>query len=657
MKSKLLYRILLHFICCVFYIQANAQLPVGTTFTSGLFTYEITVAGTANANSVREVAVTGYLDVNNLTPTIPSTTFFSTTYNVTSIGFGAFNTKSLTGVTIPSSIISIGEHAFSNNSLTTITIPSSVTSIGENAFNTNLLTSVTIPSSVTSIGANAFASNSTLIAVVSESINPATLFASTFDDNSLIDLTVPVGLEQDYIDTGWVGFKSINSVNYTIAQNDILYQILDITNNDEVAAVDYLGASNTAIAIPAIVNDSGFNYNVTTVGASSFANNSLTSVTIPSSVINIGASAFANNSLTNVTIPSLVTSIGASAFQNNFNLVTVTSESTSPATLLSFTFFNNNSGIDLIIPAGTSSVYASARWINFNSITETACFVNIPDPIFKQILLGRYPIDTNNNNEIECDEAGNYTGDITLVADGVTDYTGLEAFTALRMLSIDVDPITTIDLSNNTALETLRLVDTQISTIDLSANINLKKIEISTPNLSVFDVSSNTALEEITVIGTQITDMDFSNNMLLTDVRVSDNNLTKVNMANGNNTAVTRFDGALNPLSCVQIDSGFTPNNNWLGVSPSVYRDNCFSLSINDFNFEAVSLYPNPSALVLNIEMNSLLKQATIYSVLGAKVLTTTSNTINTSSLESGLYLIKIENTTGAITTKRFIKK
>lgn len=77
---------------------------------------------------------------------------------------------------------------------------------------------------------------------------------------------------------------------------------------------------------------------------------------------------------------------------------------------------------------------------------------------------------------------------------------------------------------------------------------------------------------------------------------------------------------------------------------------NTFSLTKND-----IKLYPNPASNVLNIKMDSNLKQATIYSVLGAKVFQTKANTINTSNLKSGMYLIKIEDTNGSVSTKRFI--
>lgn len=132
MKTKLFYALSL--LCLAFYSQASAQLlNVGDTFRDGLFIYEVTIPGTSNANSIREVAVESYLDVNNLTPTIPATA--RRTYDVTSIGSRALSGAfALTSVTMPNSITNIGSHAFQGNALTSVTIPTSVTNIGERAF-------------------------------------------------------------------------------------------------------------------------------------------------------------------------------------------------------------------------------------------------------------------------------------------------------------------------------------------------------------------------------------------------------------------------------------------------------------------------------------------------------------------------------------------
>jgi len=63
-----------------------------------------------------------------------------------------------------------------------------------------------------------------------------------------------------------------------------------------------------------------------------------------------------------------------------------------------------------------------------------AQIVNIPDPVFKQYLLNHAPlIDLNGNNEIEVDEASAFGSPMLfgLAESGITDLTGIQAFTNL----------------------------------------------------------------------------------------------------------------------------------------------------------------------------------------------------------------------------------
>lgn len=72
------------------------------------------------------------------------------------------------------------------------------------------------------------------------------------------------------------------------------------------------------------------------------------------------------------------------------------------------------------------------------------------------------------------------------------------------------------------------------------------------------------------------------------------------------------------------------------------------TLSADDTSFESFVFYPNPVKDILNLE-NITLSKATVYSVLGQLIETktfenATSNTLDLSSLESGIYLIVLEN-------------
>ncbi|MEP5376750.1 MAG: BspA family leucine-rich repeat surface protein, partial [Hyphomicrobiales bacterium] len=81
--------------------------------------------------------------------------------------------------------------------------------------------------------------------------------------------------------------------------------------------------------------------------------------------------------------------------------------------------------------------------------------------------------------------------------------------------------------------------------------------------------------------------------------------------------------------------------NNWTILNDT---DVC-TLSINNEVFSnTISVSPNPvtSVLAINGPAGFKLKQATIYTIMGKQLLNTTSTTLNTSSLSSGLYLLKI---------------
>ena len=245
--------------------------------------------------------------------------------------FAFYNCRSLTSVTIPSSVTSIGESAFYNcSSLTSVTIPSSVTSIGKSAFyNCRSLTSVTLPSSVTSIGWSAFRGCSGLTSV------------------TLPSSVTSIG---EYAFSGCSGLTSV-----TISSS--------VTS---IGGSAFSGCSGlTSVTIPS---------SVTSIGGSAFSRCSgLTSVTLPSSVTSIGGSAFSHCSgLTSITIPSSVTSIGSSAFEGCSGLTSVYVNWESPLSISTSVFGSSNTkSCILYVPKGTYDDYWLSNW--------GECFDNIEE--------------------------------------------------------------------------------------------------------------------------------------------------------------------------------------------------------------------------------------------------------------------------------------
>ena len=157
--------------------------------------------------------------------------------SVMSIGASAFINNQLTSVTIPNSITTIGNYAFQGNGLINLTIGNSVTSIGNWAFQGNTLTNVTIPNSVTSIGDIAFGGNP-LTSIISEATTPPTITtggADTFlNIRSGIDLHIPPGTSAAYIAAQWTGFNSVTQDALNVSDFELANDIKVITTQDAI---------------------------------------------------------------------------------------------------------------------------------------------------------------------------------------------------------------------------------------------------------------------------------------------------------------------------------------------------------------------------------------------------------------------------------------
>ncbi|UPT70465.1 MAG: T9SS type A sorting domain-containing protein [Flavobacterium sp. JAD_PAG50586_2] len=82
------------------------------------------------------------------------------------------------------------------------------------------------------------------------------------------------------------------------------------------------------------------------------------------------------------------------------------------------------------------------------------------------------------------------------------------------------------------------------------------------------------------------------------------------------------------------------------------------TLSVDDFESDKVSVYPNPTNGILNIVSNVSIATIEIYNQLGQLVLSAKgASAVDVSSLSQGIYLLTLKEVSGAIFTKRIIKK
>jgi hypothetical protein len=121
--------------------------------------------------------------------------------------------------------------------------------------------------------------------------------------------------------------------------------------------------------------------------------------------------------------------------------------------------------------------------------------VNIPDANFKGYLLGNTAINTNGDTEIQVSEATAFTGTIYCQSMGISNLTGIEAFTALTSLGCDANQLTSLDVSQNTALTELWCGQNPLTSLDVRNGNNTNFTifyALGNPNLYCIDVDDAT---------------------------------------------------------------------------------------------------------------------------------------------------------------------
>ena len=175
-------------------------------------------------------------------------------------------------------------------------------------------------------------------------------------------------------------------------------------------------------------------------------------------------------------------------------------------------------------------------------------------------MVGNTLINTNGDAEIQVSEATAFGGTIECSSQNISDLTGIEAFTALTELSCQGNQLTSLDVTQNTALTWLGCDNNN--------------------QLTSLDVSNNTALTILSCSGNQLTSLDVSQNTALTFLNCFGNQLTCLNVKNGNNANYTYFFANVNPnLTCIEVDDVAYSTTNWTVANGSIDPQTSFSTS------------------------------------------------------------------------------
>ncbi len=252
---------------------------------------------------------------------------------------------------------------------------------------------------------------------------------------------------------------------------------------------------------------------------------------------------------------------------------------------VNFVEFNasNNPNLGCIQVDNAADAYAGggnyAGWQIDGATSAYAdqCLTNVPDDNFEQALIDAgYDttgldnfVPTANIASVVSFNAG--TGG-ALYNKGITDLTGIEDFVSLIQLWSEGNPLVSIDLSKNTALNTMVLIGTaltdldlsgntqlffavvrdnnQLTSINLSANTLLTNLTIGNNLLSAIDLSTNTALTKLNINNSSLSSIDLSANVRLDRIFIKDTPLSSLDL--NTNTALANLE--LNATALTSID-------------------------------------------------------------------------------------------------------
>jgi len=250
---------------------------------------------------------------------------------------------------------------------------------------------------------------------------------------------------------------------------------------------------------------------------------------------------------------------------------TLTAVVTNTASVITLNFTN----VDVLEITKTDGTIGSFGVDDIVFTPYVAPIVTIPDANFKTYLVNNYTINTNYDSEIQVSEATAFTGAIDVYYLGITDLTGVEAFTALTELQCGSNQLTSLDVSANTALTELQCNNTQLTTLDVSGNTALTNLrcennQLTSLNLPVttnaltdlrcnnnqltsLDVSANTALTVLACNFNQLTSLDVSTNIALENLHFWDNPVTSIDLSA--NTALLLLEFGDTPMTSIDVSA------------------------------------------------------------------------------------------------------
>ena len=171
------------------------------------------------------------------------------------------------------------------------------------------------------------------------------------------------------------------------------------------------------------------------------------------------------------------------------------------------------------------SAFAEEELTDNYGIIPLAEYV-IPDEAFRKYLK---KFDTNNDDILapaeryavkEIDVSGKY----------ISNLYGIQFFPNLKKLVCYNKQLTSLDVSQNTALEYLDCANNQLTSLDVRQNAALQTLNCSNNQLTSLDVRQNTKLDVVWCYENQLTELDVRQNAALEYLYCQENQLTELDV-------------------------------------------------------------------------------------------------------------------------------
>ena len=339
--------------------------------------------------------------------------------------------------------------------------------------------------------------------------------------------------------------------------------------------------------------------------------------------------------------------------------------------------------------------FASLITSSYGQIIPNDTTVNIPDQNFLRALIEN-EVDLNNNGSIQLSEAS-AVSKLNVGSQNIASLKGIEAFKSLENLNCGNNKLTSLDLSGNEKLDTLYCASNmlksinvqnspklssiffsinELTSIDLSGNPKLAEIYGDMNDIQSLDLSANKSLEVVIMENNKLNSVNLTQSSKLRAVNFSNNNLSQIDLTENKNLeflilsnnklvdldlrgikSLERGNLESNPIKSVCVSPGFDTSILLIDNKAQVDFAKCGVVTgISDYASDSYTqFYPNPA--VNSISVDKAINKVSIYSLNGDIMITTSSKTVDISSLAEGAYSIELLDNRGKSTRKKLIKK